>query len=373
MARKRLPESAPRSCLQGTEGEAVISRIESKYPLAPSGQQRGLEGDLDCIRPGYRKVDLRIHHRNPAAEALGDLGAQPMGMCVGETMKKPPGLSPDGTDYGRVAMPDRGDAETRGEIDIAIAIDILDIRAQSLIPDQRRATGAERVDSRSFVTGKLAGEPTRLGTGRIMQDARRKVASAESGHGSELSASRQGSSEGHLVGVLDVTTDWHPEGESGYTNSVLLEESSEIEGRGFSFHVGIGGQDDLLDALEALHEPGDAQLIRTDATLWGECPHQDVVAAVELSRALDGLNVVGLFDDTDTVRVTLRIAAEITGLDIGDRVAERTVEEFVLDLENRRGERLRIGPGDLEQVMGEPGGRLGTDAWKAGELSNECG
>jgi hypothetical protein len=294
-------------------------------------------------------------------------------MRVGETMQKPPGLSPDGADYGRVAMSDRSDAETRGEIDIAIAIDILDIRAQGLIPDQRRATGAERIDSWSFVTGKLAGEPTRLGSGRIMQDAGRKVASAETGHGSDLSASRQGPGEGYLVGVLDVATDRHPEGESGYTNLVLLEESGQIEGRSFSFHVRIGGQDDLLDTLEALDEPGNAQLIRTDATLWGKCPHQDVVTAVKLSCALNGLNVVGLFDDTDAARVTLRIAAEVTGLDIGDRVADRTVEKFVLDLENRRGERFRVGPGDLEQVMGEPGGRLGTDTGKAGELSHERG
>ncbi len=64
----------------------------------------------------------------------------------------------------RVAVPDVGDAERRGEIDVAIAIDVPYVRTRRALPEYRPAVGHEG-DIAGFVTAKLAGQGAGLRAG----------------------------------------------------------------------------------------------------------------------------------------------------------------------------------------------------------------
>ena len=314
-----------------------------------------------------------LGNRREPCELLGQQRSQSVRMHIREALKKKPRLSPDGSDNCGVAMTDRGHSETRRKIDEAVAVDVENVGAQRFFPDQRCAIRAQGVDTRSFVPGQPARDSAGFGTGWRVNDSWREVAPTESGHGSELSAPRQGPSEGHLIGVFDIATHRHAERETGNPSSARFEEPGQIEGGSFTLDVGIGRQDDLLDTIEAVEETGDPKLVRADTPLGRESSHQDVVPTMELSCAFYRLNVVRLFDDTDPGRVTLRIGAESTGFNVGDRVTDRAMEELVLDLQNRRREGFGVGPGDLEQVVSESRCRFGTDARQAREFADKTG
>src|SRR6185295_4624974 len=110
-----------------------------------------------------------------------------------------------------------------------------------------------------------------------------------------------------------------------------------------------------------------------DAAVSGERAQEDVVQAVILARALDRLDVERLLDDAEQLSVALRVGADPARLAGGDRVAQRAVEELLLDLDDRLGKRLRLCRRDLQQVVGEAGRGLRADARQAGQLADEPG
>ena len=168
-------------------------------------------------------------------------------------------------------------------------------------------------------------------------------------------------SERHLVGVLDVAPDRHAERQAGHAQAARLEQPRQVEGRRFAFDVGIGGEHDLGDSLEPGEQAGDRQAVGSDPAMRRQRAEQHVIEAMVLAGALDGRDVEGLLDDADLAAVTLHVGAEAAGIDGGDGVAARAMEELLFHLHDGLGERLCLGGGDLEQVVGEAGGGLGTD------------
>jgi hypothetical protein len=80
-----------------------------------------------------------------------------------------------------------------------------------------------------------------------------------------------------------------------------------------------------------------------------------------------------LLDHAQPLPVAARVVTAAAGVDGGDRVAHRAGEEAVLDLDQRRRQRLDLGARRTQQVVGEAGRRLRADRRQAGELSDQAG
>ena len=80
-----------------------------------------------------------------------------------------------------------------------------------------------------------------------------------------------------------------------------LQEPGQVDGRGLALDGRARGQDDLFHAARAhaLEQALDLQLVRAHALQRRERAVQDVVAALEVARALDGQEVVRLLHDAD--------------------------------------------------------------------------
>ena len=93
--------------------------------------------------------------------------------------------------------------------------------------------------------------------------------------------------------------------------------------------VRIGRDDHLGDvhAVDPFANPveqlADSQLLRPDTGQRIQSPAQHVVAAAEFARALDGLHVLRLLDDTHQRRVAARVRADPAAVLVGDVPAHR--------------------------------------------------
>src|SRR5262249_52553059 len=98
-----------------------------------------------------------------------------------------------------------------------------------------------------------------------------------------------------------------------------------------------------------------------------------VVASVELARALEGHEVVGLFHDAENAAVTARVGADAAGILLGDVEANAAVDDLGLELRQRLGEALDFVARALEQEEGQPLGGLGPDAGEPLQRFDEPG
>ena len=219
-------------------------------------------------------------------------------MHVPQGVEEPAGLLAHRLDHPRMAVPHGRDPEAGGEVDIEVAVDVPDVRAPA---SSQRIGGlvsrAEGVDpgasSVAQVGRELAGARPRRRDDDLGGGGRRR---------SHLAPAGERAAERHLVGVLDVAAHRHAEGEAGDPHPPGLEQAGEVEGGRLPLDVGVGGEDDLLDPLQAREQAGDGQAVGADPAVRGEGPQQDVVEAVVLARALDGLEVERLLDDADARR-----------------------------------------------------------------------
>src|SRR6202035_324002 len=78
-------------------------------------------------------------------------------------------------------------------------------------------------------------------------------------------------------------------------------------------------------------------------------------------------------DDADASAVALVVGAEPAGIDGGDGVADRAVKELLFYLDDGLGQRPGLVGAHFQEVVGEAGRRLGTDARQTGELADEPG
>src|SRR4051794_5236428 len=127
-----------------------------------------------------------------------------------------------------------------------------------------------------------------------------------------VSPSCECASQGHLVGVLEITAYRQSTRQTGHAQVHVLQESAEIGGRGVALDVRVGRQDHLGHGAvgEPGHQLADAQLLRADAFQRGDRPAQHVVAPPELAGPFDRDHVLGLLDHADQRRVPSLVAAD---------------------------------------------------------------
>ena len=58
-----------------------------------------------------------------------------MRVHVAQAVQQAPGLAPHRGHHARMAVADGGDAEARGEVDVAVAVDVEDVGAARRLPE----------------------------------------------------------------------------------------------------------------------------------------------------------------------------------------------------------------------------------------------
>src|SRR3954453_22550239 len=103
----------------------------------------------------------------------------------------------------------------------------------------------------------------------------------------------EGSPQRDLVGVLEVATCRKSTRQTGQAQAHPGEHPGEVGRSGLPLEVRVGRQDDLRDGavVEPAEQLLDAQLVRPDAFDRRDRTTEHVVAALELTGALDGHDV----------------------------------------------------------------------------------
>jgi hypothetical protein len=90
-----------------------------------------------------------------------------------------------------------------------------------------------------------------------------------------------------------------------------------------------------------------------------------------LTGPLDGADIRGLLDHADHGLVPALVGADGTGVVLGEVGADRTAADALDETGESGGQAAALLGRLLEQVVGEPKGRLAPDAGKLGELGGE--
>src|SRR4051812_24606696 len=99
----------------------------------------------------------------------------------------------------------------------------------------------------------------------------------------------QRSAERELVGVLEVAADRQARGDAGDLEAERLKHPRQVHRRDLALSVGVGADDDLLDALgpDARQQLPDLELFGADTLERAHRAEQHVISTMELARALD--------------------------------------------------------------------------------------
>src|SRR5262249_52709616 len=86
----------------------------------------------------------------------------------------------------------------------------------------------------------------------------------------DFAASLKGLGERHLVRVLEIAAHRETAGDASDTNTKRSQQLREIERGRLTFHVGVGGQNDLGPpaALEAGEQLPDLDVVGPDPVQW---------------------------------------------------------------------------------------------------------
>src|SRR5436190_22984478 len=105
---------------------------------------------------------------------------------------------------------------------------------------------------------------------------------------SELRSSRQGAAEGQFVGLIQAASGGQSLGEASDGDGQAAEETGQVVGGCFTFHVGAQGEDDFRGrfGLDALEQGIDAQVLGSDMIERRDASAERVVEAAESSGAL---------------------------------------------------------------------------------------
>jgi hypothetical protein len=120
------------------EREAVVGAFERDDARTSRRERRGLERHLDGV------AARRSEHgaRRPAAreaprQRFEQLDLHRRRVDVAHPVQQSVGLVGDRADDARVGVADVGDAERRAEVDIAVVVDVPDVRALRALPEDR--------------------------------------------------------------------------------------------------------------------------------------------------------------------------------------------------------------------------------------------
>src|SRR5680860_1553187 len=122
----------------------------------------------------------------------------------------------------------------------------------------------------------------------------------------------ESSSQGHLVGILEVTAYRQSTSKSRHAQPHRFEQPREIGRGGLPLEVRVRRQDDFGDHPigQACHQLADAQVVRADPLDRRDRATEHVVAATELAGAFDRDDVLGLLHDTDHRKVPPRVTTD---------------------------------------------------------------
>jgi hypothetical protein len=101
---------------------------------------------------------LRVVDRCEADEALGELDPLRVRVDVSEPVEEDLRLLANGPHDIRMGVADGGHPEAGGHIYIEVAVDVPDVRAVRLLPEDGRLALKEGVDPRSFELAEAGGE-----------------------------------------------------------------------------------------------------------------------------------------------------------------------------------------------------------------------
>lgn len=185
---------------------------------------------------------------------------------------------------------------------------------------------------------------------------------------SSLNRPRQGA----LVGVFDVAAGGHTLGDAAQAQVFAGELADEVEGGGFTFNAGVEGEDDFFDGfcVDAGEQFFDVQFVRPDAVHWADDAAEDVVEAVVGTAVLDGVDVTGFFDNTQTTVVALFAHADGAEVGGGEVEAAFAVVNTVTPVVNGTGKGVAGVLRLLQEVVGEAFGAAAADAGQAREGVN---
>ncbi len=145
-----------RGDLERAESQSVVGRIEGQDPGLARCEAGCLERNLHSVGPGGREVDPRVLDRGSSTELACQPHPRGVSVNVAEAVKEPRGLLTNRGQNQRVSMTHGRDAETGGQVEKAVAIDVEHIGAQRLFPNKSVFTRSEGVDARGFVVAEIA-------------------------------------------------------------------------------------------------------------------------------------------------------------------------------------------------------------------------
>ena len=189
----------------------------------------------------------------------------------------------------------------------------------------------------------------------------------------EIAAAFHGLEHGDFIGVFEIGTDGNAHADASHANAERLEKLGEVDGSGFAFGGGIGGDDDFVDAatFKALDEGFDVELLGAASLERGEGAAQDVIHAAVGARLFDGENVVRFFDDADGAFVAGGAGTVEARIGIGDVVTGRAGTNFFFGVANGVGEAESVFRSGAQDMEGEALGSFLADTGKMFQLVDE--
>ena len=134
-----------------------------------------------------------------------------------------------------------------------------------------------------------------------------------------------------------------------------LDQSREVQRRRFTFDRRIGGDDHFLYVgVQSREQLLQLELIGTDAVQRRQRSMENVIAAAELARPLDGEQIGHRLDDAEQLRVALGIGADCARILRGEIAARRAQAHFAFERRERLGQLARVLRRRLEDMKSEP-------------------
>ena len=182
--------------------------------------------------------------------------------------------------------------------------------------------------------------------------------------------------EGEFVHEFEVAAEGHAAGQAGdYEVGEVAKHARKVGGGGFTFGVGVGGQDDFAhlgdvstfhvvqDTADTLKQGGNAQVFGSNVGQGIERPTEHVIPPAVFTGAFDDLDVFGFFNHTNNARVAPRIGAEAADFFAGDVAADAAEGDTVLHGPEGVDKPVDVGGFGGEEVEGDPLGAFWTYAW----------
>src|SRR5680860_93892 len=183
----------------------------------------------------------------------------------------------------------------------------------------------------------------------------------------------ESSSQGHLVGILEVTAYRQSTSKSRHAQPHRFEQPREIGRGGLPLEVRVRRQDDFGDHPigQACHQLADAQVVRADPLDRRDRATEHVVAATELAGAFDRDDVLGLLHDTDHRKVPPRVTTDPALLILRHVAADRAELHPVFHLGQDMGEPTYVRRVCRQDVERDALRALGSHARESPQLVDQ--